>query len=62
MKTYIKTKDGYFTVFGWDFRWNFNKACALPFPNGLHLSLSTAKAFLKQKGIGFQVVQEEANR
>ena len=48
---YLKTAQGYFTVYGWDFRADFNKACALPFPNPLRVSLADARAWLKEQGI-----------
>lgn len=48
---YLKTAQGYFTVYGWDFRADFNKACALPFPNPLGVSLAKARRWMKEQGI-----------
>ncbi len=48
---HLKTARGYFTVYGWEFRADFNKACALPFPNPLRVSLAAARKWLKEQGI-----------
>jgi hypothetical protein len=52
-KKYIKTNVGYFTVYGWGFRADFNKACALPFPNPLRITMSNAKKWLKENNFTF---------
>ena len=52
----IQTPSGYFTVFGWDFTANMGRACALPFPNDLGISITKAKEWLKKEKIPYFVV------
>lgn len=59
MNKYLKTPQGYFTVYGWDFRHDFPLSSALPFPNSLHISITTAKTYLKKQGVKCEVVENE---